>query len=63
MRSVHVGMNTVVFWGCYISFLTIAEDTKTSTFVQMEYLKSEGPGEWSVSENMYENGNKVGSMG
>ena len=27
------------------------------------YLKSEGPGEWSVSENMYENGNKVGSMG
>ena len=27
------------------------------------YLKSEGTGEWSVSENMYENGNKVGSMG
>ena len=27
------------------------------------YLKSEGPGEWSDSENMYENGNKVGSMG
>ena len=27
------------------------------------YLKSEDPGEWSVSENMYENGNKVGSMG
>jgi len=27
------------------------------------YLKSEGPGEWSVSESMYENGNKVGSMG
>lgn len=27
------------------------------------YLKSKGPGEWSVSENMYENGNKVGSMG
>ena len=27
------------------------------------YLKSEGPGEWSVSENMYENGNKVGIMG
>ena len=27
------------------------------------YLKSEGPGEWSVSENMYKNGNKVGSMG
>ena len=27
------------------------------------YLKSAGPGEWSVSENMYENGNKVGSMG
>ena len=27
------------------------------------YLQSEGPGEWSVSENMYENGNKVGSMG
>ena len=27
------------------------------------YLKSEGPSEWSVSENMYENGNKVGSMG
>ncbi len=27
------------------------------------YLKSEGPGEWSVSEGMYENGNKVGIMG
>ena len=27
------------------------------------YLQSEGPGEWSVSENMYENGNKVGIMG
>ena len=27
------------------------------------YLKSEGRGEWSVSENMYENGNKVASMG
>ena len=27
------------------------------------YLKSEGPGEWSVSESMYENGNKVGTMG
>ena len=27
------------------------------------YLKSKDPGEWSVSENMYENGNKVGSMG
>ena len=27
------------------------------------YLQSEGSGEWSVSENMYENGNKVGSMG
>ena len=27
------------------------------------YLESEGPGEWSVSENMYENGNKVGLMG
>lgn len=27
------------------------------------YLKSEGPGEWSVSEDMYENGNKVGIMG
>ena len=27
------------------------------------YLKSEGPGEWSVSESMYENGNKVGIMG
>ena len=27
------------------------------------YLKSEGTGEWSVSENMYENGNKVGLMG
>ena len=27
------------------------------------YLQSEGPGEWSVSENMYENGNKVGTMG
>ena len=27
------------------------------------YLQSEGPGEWSISENMYENGNKVGSMG
>ena len=26
------------------------------------YLQSEGAGEWSVSENMYENGNKVGSM-
>lgn len=26
------------------------------------YLQSEGPGEWSVSENMYENGNKVGIM-
>lgn len=26
-------------------------------------LQSEGPCEWSVSENMYENGNKVGSMG
>ena len=26
-------------------------------------LESEGPGEWSVSENMYENGNKVGLMG
>ena len=27
------------------------------------YLKSEGPSEWSVSESMYENGNKVGIMG
>ena len=27
------------------------------------YLKSEGPGEWSVSESMYENGNKIGVMG
>ena len=27
------------------------------------YLKSEGPSEWSVSEGMYENGNKVGIMG
>ena len=27
------------------------------------YLRSEGPGEWSVSKNMYENGNKVGIMG
>ena len=27
------------------------------------YLQSEGPGEWSVSEDMYENGNKVGIMG
>ena len=27
------------------------------------YLQSEGPSEWSVSESMYENGNKVGSMG
>ena len=27
------------------------------------YLQSEGPGEWSVSEGMYENGNKVGIMG
>ena len=27
------------------------------------WLQSEGPGEWSVSENMYENGNKVGLMG
>lgn len=27
------------------------------------WLQSEGPGEWSVSGNMYENGNKVGSMG
>ena len=27
------------------------------------WLQSEGLGEWSVSENMYENGNKVGSMG
>ena len=27
------------------------------------YLQSEGPGEWSISENMYENGNKVGIMG
>ena len=27
------------------------------------YLKSEDPGEWSVSESMYENGNKVGIMG
>ena len=27
------------------------------------YLQSEGPGEWSVSEGMYENGNKVGTMG
>ena len=27
------------------------------------YLKSEGPGKWSVSESMYENGNKVGIMG
>ena len=26
------------------------------------YLKSKGPGEWSVSESMYENGNKVGIM-
>ena len=26
------------------------------------YLQSEGPGEWSVSESMYENGNKVGIM-
>ena len=27
------------------------------------YLQSECPGEWSVSESMYENGNKVGIMG
>lgn len=27
------------------------------------YLQSEGSCEWSVSENMFENGNKVGSMG
>ena len=27
------------------------------------YLQSEGPGEWSFSEDMYENGNKVGIMG
>lgn len=27
------------------------------------YLQSKGPGEWSVSESMYENGNKVGIMG
>ena len=27
------------------------------------YLQSEGPGECSVSESMYENGNKVGIMG
>ena len=27
------------------------------------YLKSESAGKWSISENMYENGNKVGSMG
>ena len=27
------------------------------------YLQSEGPGEWSVSESMYENGNKGGIMG
>ena len=27
------------------------------------WLQSEGPGEWSISENMYENGNKVGLMG
>lgn len=27
------------------------------------WLQSEGAGEWSVSENMYENGNKIGSMG
>ena len=27
------------------------------------WLQSEGSGEWSVSGNMYENGNKVGSMG
>ena len=27
------------------------------------WLQSGGPGEWSISENMYENGNKVGSMG
>ena len=27
------------------------------------HLQSEGPGEWSVSEGMYENGNKVGIMG
>ena len=27
------------------------------------YLQSEGPGEWSVSEDMYESGNKVGTMG
>ena len=26
------------------------------------YLQSEGPGEWSFSEDMYENGNKVGIM-
>lgn len=26
------------------------------------WLQSGGPGEWSVSENMYENGNKVGSL-
>ena len=26
-------------------------------------LQSEGPGEWSVSEDMYESGNKVGIMG
>ena len=27
------------------------------------YLQSEGPGQWSISENLYENGNKVGLMG
>ena len=27
------------------------------------YLQSEGPGEWSANENMYENGNKIGFMG
>lgn len=27
------------------------------------WLQSEGLGEWSISENMYENGNKVGLMG
>ena len=27
------------------------------------YLQSEDPGEWAVSESMYENGNKVGIMG
>ena len=27
------------------------------------YLQSEGPGKWSVSEGMYENGNKIGIMG